>query len=104
MTTDHDIDEMDDLLAKLAEQLREKTSLEGKNIVVTGKLYNFTRPQIISAIELKGGSSPGAVSKHTVALVAGERPGSVKVKAAIQRNLPILTEDQIMAMLEASDL
>ena len=92
---------LDAILSKLREELREELSLKDKNIVVTGKLYNFTRDEVIHEIISKGGSSPGTVSDKTVALVVGERPGSIKVSAAIRKGIPILTEDQLMNMLRA---
>lgn len=96
--------EMDALFAELETAIRENSSLEGKSVVVTGKLWNFSRREVEAAIRSKGGSCQGGVRKDTAFLVVGERPGAVKIRAAMQRDLPMLTEDQLMAMFDASDL
>ena len=92
-------DEIDAAMARLKNKLRETNSLSGRTIVVTGKLENFTRAQVVQAIRAKGGACPNSVTRDTVALVAGSKPGLVKVKAAVKKGIPIMTEDQLMLMM-----
>lgn len=92
-------DMIDAAMAKLKEKLRETNSLSGRTIVVTGKLQNFTRRQVVDAIRAKGGACPNSVTRDTVALIAGSKPGLVKVSAAVKKGIPIMTEDQLMLML-----
>lgn len=76
------------------------TTLTGKNICVTGKLNNFTRDSINTAIESAGAKAVGSVSKTTDYLVTNEASGSSKYKKAIELNIPIITEEELMKMLE----
>lgn len=92
-------DMIDVAMAKLKEKLRATNSLNGRTIVVTGKLQNFTRRQVVDAIRAKGGACPNSVTRDTVALIAGSKPGLVKVSAAVKKGIPIMTEDQLMLML-----
>ncbi len=72
-------------------------SLAGKTVVVTGKLTRFTRAEINGLIAARGARAAGSVSRRTDYLVVGERPGSKRQKA-LDLGIPILTEDQFMAM------
>ena len=76
------------------------TALTGKNICVTGKLNNFTRDSINVAIESAGAKAVGSVSKTTDYLVTNEASGSSKYKKAVELNIPIITEEEFMKMLE----
>ena len=74
-------------------------SLEGLRFVVTGRLANFSRSQAEGRIKDAGGAVSGNVSKRTSYLVAGEDAGS-KLADAENLGIPILDEDQFVAMLE----
>lgn len=76
------------------------TILTGKNICVTGKLNNFTRDSINIAIESAGAKAVGSVSKNTDYLVTNEASGSSKYKKAVQLGIPIITEEELIKMLE----
>ena len=69
------------------------SSLQGKSIVVTGTLEQFTRDEIKSVIEQLGGRASGSVSKKTDYVVAGEKAGSKRAKAE-QLGVPVLTESE----------
>ena len=74
-------------------------TLEGKTIVVTGTLPNFSRDEAKEAIISRGGKASGSVSKKTDYLVAGENAGS-KLDKAEQLGVPVLDEDGFRALLE----
>ncbi len=76
------------------------TALTGKNICVTGKLNNFTRDSINAAIESVGAKAVGSVSKNTNYLITNESSGSSKYKKAVELNIPIITEEEFLKMLE----
>src|SRR3546814_13613347 len=57
-------------------------TLAGKTVVVTGTLERYNREEVEAAIKLRGGKSPGSVSKKTTAVVAGEGPGASKLTKA----------------------
>jgi DNA ligase (NAD+) len=67
--------------------------LEGKTLVVTGALVEYTRDEIKRLIEQHGGRAASSVSKKTDYVVAGENAGS-KLTKAQQLGVPVLTEDE----------
>ena len=74
--------------------------LAGKEIVITGSLISMTRDQAWEKIRAVGGSPKPDITNKTQYLVAGEHGGS-KLKKASSRNIPIITEDELLQMLEA---
>ena len=66
-------------------------TLEGKTLVVTGSLVNYSRDSVKEAIISRGGKAAGSVSKKTDYVVVGENPGS-KADKAEQLGVPILDE------------
>ena len=71
---------------------------EGMTFVLTGALSKFTREEASENIERFGGKTSGSVSKKTTYVVVGENAGS-KEKKARELNIPILSEDEFLAML-----
>ena len=74
------------------------TRFAGKTFVLTGALTKFTRDEATEKIELLGGKAAGSVSKKTSFVVVGENAGS-KERKARELGIPILTEDEFLAML-----
>lgn len=72
--------------------------LAGKTFVVTGTLARFSREEIHRLIEAEGGKTSGSVSSKTSYLVAGEAAGS-KLEKAKSLGVPVLSEDELLAML-----
>lgn len=70
--------------------------LEGKTFVVTGTLSR-QRDVVEAEIRDHGGTVAGSVSKKTSFVVAGDKAGS-KLDKAKTLGVPILTEDQLIAM------
>ena len=95
----------------LIERLREKgvnfeskrvisdNRFAGKTFVLTGALTKFTRDEATEKIELLGGKAAGAVSKKTSFVVVGENAGS-KERKARELGIPILSEDDFLAMIQ----
>ena len=73
--------------------------LTGSQYVITGTLASFTREQAKEALEALGAKVSDNVSKKTAAVVVGESPGSKAAKAAAA-GVPLLTEDDLKALLE----
>ena len=72
----------------------------GKSICVTGKLNHFTRDSINEKIISLGAKAVGSVSKKTDYLITNESSGSSKYKKAIELNIPIITEEDFLKMLD----
>ncbi|MHC4067999.1 MAG: NAD-dependent DNA ligase LigA [Planctomycetota bacterium] len=73
--------------------------LQGKTIVITGTLENFSRTEIEQAVKEAGGKTASSVSKKTDFVLAGENPGS-KLQKAQKLSVKIINEKQFMQMLE----
>jgi DNA ligase (NAD+) len=72
--------------------------LTGSQYVVTGTLESFSREAARAALEALGAKVSDSVSKRTTGVVVGESPGS-KVAKAQKAGVPLLTEDDLKALL-----
>ena len=75
------------------------TRFAGMTFVLTGALEKFTRDEAGEMIEKRGGKAAGSVSKKTTYVVAGENAGSKLQKAEVL-GIPVLTEDEFLALLD----
>jgi DNA ligase (NAD+) len=75
--------------------------LTGQTIVLTGRLNTMTRPQAEELLRQAGATVTGSVSKKTTMVVAGEDAGS-KADRARELGVPIVSEDELIAMLSAT--
>jgi len=74
-------------------------TLEGKTLVVTGKLSQYTRGEIKALILQHGGKAGSSISSKTDYLVAGEKAGS-KLTKAESLGVQVLTEAQFQQLIE----
>ena len=83
------------------EPRRERAgTLSGLTFVITGTLPTLSRDDAKAMIEEHGGKVAGSVSKKTSYVLAGAEPGS-KLDKAGELGVPVLDEEQLMAMLAA---
>ncbi|MHB1907140.1 MAG: NAD-dependent DNA ligase LigA [Acidimicrobiales bacterium] len=75
-------------------------TLAGRAVVVTGTLVGYSREAAEAAIQARGGTSPGSVSKKTYCVVVGEAPGAAKVRRAEELGVPLIDAGQFEALLE----
>lgn len=78
---------------------KKSNKLEGKIIVASGKLENFSREEIKQAIESHGGKPASSVSKKTDYLLAGEKIGPNKLAKANELGIQIIDEDAFLEMI-----
>ena len=78
-------------------------TLEGKTVVVTGAVPDYTREGAEEAIMARGGKSPGSVSKKTFVLVVGESPGASKLKKAEDLGVPTLDAVSFQTLLDTGE-
>ncbi|MBL1179100.1 NAD-dependent DNA ligase LigA [Pantanalinema sp. GBBB05] len=76
--------------------------LSGKTFVITGTLPNLKRDQAKALIQQAGGKVTDSVSKKTDYLVAGSEAGS-KLEKAQTLNVPILSEADLLQLLESNE-
>ncbi|HEY1828600.1 MAG TPA: NAD-dependent DNA ligase LigA [Acidimicrobiales bacterium] len=79
-------------------------TLAGKAVVVTGAVPGYTREEAEGAIEGRGGTSPGSVSKKTFAVVVGDAPGASKTKKAEDLGTPVVAAADFERLLETGDI
>ncbi|SOD83106.1 NAD-dependent DNA ligase LigA [Spirosoma fluviale] len=82
---------------KVVEQ--EGDTLTGKTFLYTGTFANFSREELESRIEANGGRLLSGISKKLNYLIVGENAGPSKVEKAKKLNVPMIGEDEFMAML-----
>ncbi len=75
--------------------------LAGKTIVASGKLDNYSREEIKETIEQHGGKAASSVSKKTDYLLAGANIGPNKLTKAQDLGIPIISEEEFLAMINA---
>ena len=75
----------------------------GQTYVFTGKLEKFSREAAEELVMTMGGKAAGSVSKATSYVIAGPGAGS-KLAKAEQLGVPVLTEDEFLAMLPEGSL
>ena len=78
----------------------KENPFNGKTLCVTGKLNHFTRDSINEKIAELGAKAASSVSKKTDYLITNEASGSSKYKKAVELNVPIITEDEFLAMIK----
>jgi len=74
--------------------------LAGLRIVVSGKFASRNRDEMKALIDAHGGRNLAAVSAATDYLVAGEKTGPAKVQKARRLGIPVITEEELLAMIE----
>lgn len=80
--------------------MKENNPFAGCTVVATGKLEHFTRDGINSRITSLGATAGSSVTRKTDYLICGEKPGS-KLAKARELGIPVLTEQQFLAMIPA---
>jgi DNA ligase (NAD+) len=73
--------------------------LVGKTLVVSGVFSKFSRDELKKSIEDNGGKVGSSISAKTDYVIAGENMGPAKLEKANQLKIPILSEDDYIAMI-----
>jgi DNA ligase (NAD+) len=74
--------------------------LEGKSIVVSGVFSLHSRDEYKSLIEKHGGKNVGSISAKTGFILAGENMGPAKLEKAQKLGIPIISENDFLAMIQ----
>lgn len=75
--------------------------LAGQSYVVTGTLSKMGRDEAEARLRELGATVTGSVTKHTTALIVGEKPGSSKTVKAEKLGIPVMHEAEFLELLRA---
>ena len=75
--------------------------LAGLSYVVTGTLSKMGRDEAEARLRELGATVTGSVTKHTTALIVGEKPGSSKTVKAEKLGIPVIHEAEFLELLRA---
>ncbi|MEZ7498024.1 NAD-dependent DNA ligase LigA [Flavobacterium sp. Arc3] len=76
--------------------------LAGKIFVVSGVFQKFSRDELKKAIEENGGKVGSSISAKTDYVIAGDNMGPAKLEKANKLNIPILSEDDFMILINVN--
>lgn len=83
-----------------AELANRTDKLAGKKIVISGVFAKHSREGYKAMIEQNGGKNVSSISSATSYVFAGENMGPAKLEKARKLGIPIIGEDEFLAMLE----
>lgn len=83
-----------------AELANRTDKLAGKKIVISGVFAKHSREEYKAMIEQNGGKNVSSISSATNYVFAGENMGPAKLEKARKLGIPIIGEDEFLAMLE----
>lgn len=77
--------------------------LAGKSIVISGVFVHHSRDEYKDMIERNGGKNVGSVSKATSFILAGDNMGPAKLEKANKLNIKLVTEEEFLQLLAATN-
>lgn len=83
-----------------AELANRTDKLAGKKIVISGVFTKHSREEYKAMIEQNGGKNVSSISSATSYVFAGENMGPAKLEKARKLGIPIIGEDEFLAMIE----
>ena len=82
-----------------AELANRTDKLAGKKIVISGVFAKHSREEYKAMIEQNGGKNVSSISSATSYVFAGENMGPAKLEKARKLSIPIINEEEFLAML-----
>jgi DNA ligase (NAD+) len=89
--------------AIIKEVVLEGDQLSGKTFLISGVFEKFSRDELKEKIEKNGGKILSSISAKLNYLVAGENMGPSKLQKAQSLNIPIITDEELIKMIESSN-
>ncbi|WP_428328790.1 NAD-dependent DNA ligase LigA [Mucilaginibacter sp.] len=74
-------------------------TLVGKTFIISGVFEKFSRDELKDIIEQNGGKIVSSISAKLNYLVAGDNMGPAKLEKAQKLNIPIISDDELLAMI-----
>ena len=95
------LDELDDLGVKPTYEDLKNAPLAGKSYIISGTLESSGREEAEDKLRKLGATITKSVTKTTTALIVGEKPGKSKTDKAAKLNIPVISEEDYLKLLEA---
>lgn len=89
------------LQMQMPQQEQLGTALEGLSIVISGTFTHHSRDEYKQLIEQHGGKNVSSISKKTSFILAGENMGPSKLEKAQKLGVPLISEDEFLAKIQA---
>ena len=77
----------------------DSESLSGKTFIISGVFEKYSREELKDIIEQNGGKIVSSISAKLNYLVAGDNMGPAKLEKAQKLNIPIISDEELLAML-----
>ncbi len=74
--------------------------LEGKSFIISGVFEKFSRDELKDLIEANGGKILSSISAKLNYLIAGDNMGPSKLEKAVKLQIPIISEQKFIEMLQ----
>ncbi|WP_158989464.1 NAD-dependent DNA ligase LigA [Mucilaginibacter sp. L196] len=86
-------------IAEEKELKLDSESLSGKSFIISGVFEKYSRDELKDIIEQNGGKILSSISAKLNYLVAGDNMGPAKLEKAQKLNIPIISDEELLAML-----
>lgn len=86
--------------ASVVDIVLSSNKLEGKSFIISGVFEKHSREELKDLIEANGGKILSSISAKLSYLVAGENMGPSKLEKAVKLQIPIISDEDLMAMLQ----
>lgn len=87
----------------LPETVQAGTQFEGRSIVISGTFTHHSREEYKEMIEAHGGKNVSSISKKISFVLAGANMGPSKLEKAEKLGVPLLREDEFLALLDSEN-
>jgi DNA ligase (NAD+) len=78
----------------------ESSKLEGKSFIISGVFENYSRDELKDIIEANSGKIVSSISAKLNYLVAGDNMGPAKLEKATKLQIPIISDNDLIKMLQ----
>ncbi|SDQ00246.1 DNA ligase (NAD+) [Mucilaginibacter sp. OK268] len=86
-------------IADIKEVKLASEKLSGQSFIISGVFEKFSRDELKDLIEQNGGKILSSISAKLNYLVAGDNMGPAKLEKAQKLNIPIISDEELLAML-----
>jgi DNA ligase (NAD+) len=77
----------------------DSDKLNGQSFIISGVFEKFSRDELKDLIEKNGGKIVSSISAKLNFLVAGDNMGPAKLEKAQKLNIPIISDEELLAMI-----